>query len=128
MIFDKDETDWELFSCFVRLRLEFWLKGWDHSCPFNSRDVAYKLDCVRLLKERKEPRPTIAHNRLKWNVDGYSKGKPGAAGIGGVLRDEQRNVKAMLAASVGIKDFNEAEFMAIAFALEMSLLLKAGVG
>jgi len=33
---------------------------------------------------------------LKWNVDGYSKGKPGPAGIGGVLRDHLGIVKRYL--------------------------------
>lgn len=33
---------------------------------------------------------------LKWNVDGSSKGKPGPAGIGGVLRDHLGIVKRYL--------------------------------
>lgn len=60
-------------------------------------------------------------NKWKWNVDGSSNGKPGMAAIGEVLRDDQGVIKAMFAASVGIRDSNEAEFMPIAFALEMSL-------
>lgn len=54
-------------------------------------------------------------------MDGSSKGKPGMAGIGGLLRDHQGEIRAMFAASVGERDSNEAEFMAIVFALEMSL-------
>lgn len=74
----------------------------------------------------KGPRPAIdwsppPPNVLKWNVDGSSKGKPGEAGIGGVLRDGQGVVIAMFSAHVGIKDSNEAEFMASVFPLEMSI-------
>lgn len=44
-----------------------------------------------------------------------------AAGIGGVLRDGHGTIKGKFAALVGIRDSNEAEFMAIVFALELSL-------
>lgn len=60
-------------------------------------------------------------NKVKWNVDGSSKWKPGPAGIGGILRNDQGITIALFAASVGIRDSNEAEFMAIVFALEMSI-------
>lgn len=43
------------------------------------------------------------------------------ASIGGILRDDRGVVKAYFAASIGIKDSNEAEFIAMVFALEMSL-------
>lgn len=108
VVFDRAETDWELFSYLVKLRLGFWLKGYDHKCPFNPGEVASKLECVRLWRTRKEPRPAIAWcppplNNLKWNVDGSSNGKPGAAGIGGVLRDDQGFVIAMFSSSCGNK-------------------------
>lgn len=62
------------------------------------------------------------HESLEWNVDGSSRGKPGPVGIGGVFRNERGEVKALFAVLVGIKDSNEVEFMAIVYALEMSLL------
>jgi ribonuclease HI len=49
------------------------------------------------------------------------KGKPGAASIGGVLWNDCGEILAEFAASVGIKDSNEAEFLAIVFALEQCL-------
>ncbi|MCH93148.1 N-terminal acetyltransferase complex ARD1 subunit-like protein [Trifolium medium] len=64
--------------------------------------------------ERQRP----AQNEWKWNVDGSSKGKPGAAGIGGVLRNDRGDIVAQFAASIGVRDSNEAEFLAIVFALE----------
>lgn len=41
--------------------------------------------------------------------------------IRGILRDVQGVTRAMFATSVGVKDSNEAEIFAIAFALELSL-------
>lgn len=54
-------------------------------------------------------------------MDGSSKGKPGPAGIRGVLRDNQGIIKVLFAASIGLRDSNETEFVAIVFALEMTL-------
>lgn len=45
----------------------------------------------------------------------------GPAGIGGILRDDKGVVRAYFAASIGIRDSNGAEFMAIILGLEMSL-------
>lgn len=108
------------------MRLGFWLKGWDKKFPNGPGDVANNLDCVRIWKKERRQRPVLdwnppPTNKLKWNVDGSAKGKPGEAGIGGVLRDEYGNILGMFSAYVGIRDSNEAEFMAIVFALEMSL-------
>lgn len=71
------------------------------------------MDCVRLWNHHRNPRPLISwcphpSNKLKWNGDGSSRGKPGEAGIGGVLRNEFGTIKAKFAASVGIRDSNEA--------------------
>lgn len=79
----------------------------------------------RKKKKKKEPRPTLTWhppppNKLKWNVEGSAKGKQGVAGIGGVLRNDQGNVITMFSAHIGIKDSNEANFMAFVFALELS--------
>lgn len=60
-------------------------------------------------------------NKMKWNVDGSSRGRPGKARIGAVLRDESGTIKVKFVASVGIRDSNEADFFAIVFALELSL-------
>ncbi|KAJ7960539.1 Ribonuclease H protein [Quillaja saponaria] len=50
---------------------------------------------------------------LKLNVDGLTLGKPGPARIGGVLRDQEGNVKAMFSNSIGIADSNSAKLKAI---------------
>lgn len=125
-VFERKKTDWENLHYLIKLRLGFWLKGWDKKCPFNPGEVVTKLNCVRLWNHHRNPRPLVSwcpppSNKLKWNVDGSSRGKLGEAGIGGVLRNEFGTIKAKFTASVGIRDSNEAEFMAIVFALELSL-------
>ncbi|XVF62072.1 hypothetical protein PTKIN_Ptkin08bG0187700 [Pterospermum kingtungense] len=50
---------------------------------------------------------------LKFNVDGSAKGKPRLAGIGGVLRDHEGNVKIQFMKSIGLADSNLAELLAI---------------
>jgi hypothetical protein len=57
---------------------------------------------------------------LEWNVDGSSLGKPGPAGIGGVLSDHNRMVLCLFSIPAGVKDSNEAELLAIVKAPELS--------
>lgn len=81
------------------------------------------LKCGKKDKQQREalewcPPPP---NKVKWNVDGSSKGNLGPAGIRGILRDDKGIVKACFATSIGVRDSNEAEYMAIVFALEMSV-------
>lgn len=53
----------------------------------------------------------------KFSIDGASKGKPGQAGIGGVLRNHKGESYIIFNESVGIKDSNEAEILSIRRAL-----------
>ena len=46
-------------------------------------------------------------------------GKPGHAGIGGVLNDSSAVVRGMFSANIGIADYNLTELQAILEALEM---------
>jgi ribonuclease HI len=54
---------------------------------------------------------------LKFNVDGSSKGKPGDAGIGGVLRNEHGSILCVFSDFIGSFDSNAAELFAIKEAL-----------
>ena len=56
---------------------------------------------------------------LKFNVDGSTKGKPGLAGIGGLLRNSESVVVALFSIPVGVMDSNVAEVLAIKEASEM---------
>uniref|UniRef100_U5G8Y4 RNase H type-1 domain-containing protein n=1 Tax=Populus trichocarpa TaxID=3694 RepID=U5G8Y4_POPTR len=53
-----------------------------------------------------------------WGVS--KKGKPGVAGIGGVLRDCNGKVICLFSIPIGIKDSNEAEFIAVVKAVELT--------
>ena len=50
---------------------------------------------------------------LKVNVEGAVKGKPGLAGIEGILRNQEGKVLYLFSKHVWIKDSNEAEVPAI---------------
>ena len=54
---------------------------------------------------------------LKFNVDGAARGKPGPAYIGGVLRNIEGGLNFAFSVNVGMKESNEAEFLAILQAL-----------
>ncbi|KAK7268945.1 hypothetical protein RIF29_21656 [Crotalaria pallida] len=95
-------------------------------CPYGPGDIRNNIEAVRSWHLPMRHRPSIAWvqppaPKIKWNVDGSSLGKPGPAGIGGVLRDSVGTIWCQFAASIGIEDSNIAEFMAIIFALETSL-------
>ena len=57
--------------------------------------------------------------------DGASLGNPGRAGIGAIICDEDRKVIKRIAKFIGITTNNVAEYMALIFALEEALYLKA---
>jgi ribonuclease HI len=61
---------------------------------------------------------------LKIYVDGASKGNPGPSGIGVVIRCDGRIIKE-IAAFIGNTTNNVAEYTALIYALEESLILKA---
>ncbi|PWA51835.1 reverse transcriptase [Artemisia annua] len=56
---------------------------------------------------------------LKFNVDGVARGKPGPAGIGGLLRKNCGAVVAMFSIPIGVLDSNVVEVMAIKEACRM---------
>ncbi|XVE77673.1 hypothetical protein DITRI_Ditri13aG0081000 [Diplodiscus trichospermus] len=64
------------------------------------------------------PRPGMvwinpAVGYMKFNVDGSSLGKPGPAGIGGILRNHQGEEVIRFSKSIGFVDSNEVELLAI---------------
>ena len=61
---------------------------------------------------------------LNIHVDGASKGNPGPSGIGVVIRRDGRVLKE-IAAFIGNTTNNVAEYTALIYALEESLILKA---
>lgn len=94
-----------------------------------------KLDCVDYLyfvllrwcqsrnaRERVYLSPS-PEGVLKWNINGFTSGKLGNAGISGILQDENRRVLCVFSSYIRVKDSNEAKFIAIIFALEILYML-----
>ncbi|KAL4347296.1 hypothetical protein GQ457_17G024020 [Hibiscus cannabinus] len=54
---------------------------------------------------------------LKFNVDGSTRGKPGPASCGGVLRDDHGQILALFSGPLGVLESNDAEIRAICHAL-----------
>ena len=102
------------------------MKSWCPECPYSPGEVTRNIDAVSMWRERVNVRQCLQwqappSKALKWNVDGSAKGKPGRAGIGGVLHDDKGTKIAEFAASVGIMHSNEAKLLAIVFSLELLL-------
>jgi ribonuclease HI len=65
-----------------------------------------------------------AKKALIW-VDGASRGNPGPAAIGAVIKDEQGKVIAAISQSIGRSTNNQAEYRAVIAALEKAIKLGA---
>lgn len=59
------------------------------------------------------------HGFLKINIEGASKGNPGMAGFGGVIRGEQGRIKDIFHNHLGTTTNNMAELMALEQCLEI---------
>ena len=68
---------------------------------------------VVLLGEDIRPLVSPRYGVLKLNVDGASRGKPGLARIGGVIRNSKGEVLLMFSKHVGVCNSNEVEVLAI---------------
>lgn len=65
-------------------------------------------------------------NKLVIHTDGVSRGNPGRAAIGAIIRDERGGLVASISQSIGRATNNQAEYRAIIAALEKALSLGAG--
>jgi len=63
------------------------------------------------------------HGFLKINIDGASKGNPGMARFGGVIRDEQGSIKDIFHSHFGIATNKMVELMALEQSLEILIEL-----
>lgn len=69
---------------------------------------------------------TPEHRRLLIHTDGAARGNPGPAGAGAILRDAvDRSVVAEIAAFLGVRTNNYAEWKAVELALDEALALGA---
>ncbi|OMO62830.1 reverse transcriptase [Corchorus capsularis] len=118
MVFNNKHFDALQLFDLIKLRLSWWVKAaWpDSNLSFEN---LFRFPDVAVVKHNKAKvprcltweRPTSGF--LKFNVDGASKGKPGPAGIGGILRDENGRVCMEFSKSTGIMELNEDKVCAI---------------
>lgn len=64
-------------------------------------------------------------SRIIINVDGASRGNPGPAAIGAILKDETGNVLGSISRTLGVTTNNQAEYQAIIAALEKAVVMGA---
>ena len=64
-------------------------------------------------------------SRLVINSDGVSRGNPGQAAIGAIIKDERGRLVASISQRIGWATNNQAEYRAIIAALEKALALNA---
>jgi len=74
---------------------------------------------ARHISEGKDFWQPPPHGFSKFNIDGASKGNPGDAGYGGVIRDEEGNIEVIFHSDLGRETKNMAEFIAIEQGLEI---------
>ncbi|OMO53991.1 reverse transcriptase [Corchorus capsularis] len=119
---DPDKLIWKNAASdlleLIKIRLARWSKakwpGMQYTVDnfvrepqFVSAPVAKKKSCFSSMWSKP------LKGCLKFNVDGSAYGKPGPAGIGGILRDEAGNSLVVFSKSIGVADSNYAEFVAI---------------
>ncbi len=66
-------------------------------------------------------------NELIIYIDGASKGNPGEAAVGILIKDSQGSILKKISKSVGVVTNNTAEYYALIYALQEALMLKAQV-
>ena len=124
MVFNGKVFDLEQIIDSLKFRLASWFKAKWPVSPHSILDIVRFPKDIMVTKEGKtNKRPivwTTPHpDFLKFNVDDSARGKPGPAGIGGVLRDCNASVKAVFSKSIGVVDSNLAELLAVREALQL---------
>ncbi|XVF42328.1 hypothetical protein PTKIN_Ptkin01aG0352500 [Pterospermum kingtungense] len=80
----------------------------DFKCPF-----LISIPSSANVKRKQVSRVCLSLGSLKFNIDGAASGQPGPAGIGGILRDCNANIKMRFSKSIGIADSSLAEVLAV---------------
>ncbi|PKI34169.1 hypothetical protein CRG98_045448 [Punica granatum] len=100
-----------------------WIKAKNTNFPYSAADLLRSADGVKRWSRKSRLRRQLQWTKppngwLKWNVDGFSLGKPGRSGIGGILRDSYGFILCIISAPMGMKESNEAEVIALRRALQ----------
>ncbi|XVF39216.1 hypothetical protein PTKIN_Ptkin01aG0017700 [Pterospermum kingtungense] len=102
----------------IKARLAFWAKALWPNDPICMVEIFTCPISITMPKRKTRDWPRVSWvcppaGHVKFNVDGASIGKPGSAGIGGVLCNHAGEELARFSKSVGIVDSNIAELLAI---------------
>ncbi|XVF88973.1 hypothetical protein PTKIN_Ptkin19aG0094400 [Pterospermum kingtungense] len=122
MIFKGGSLDIHNIIDLIKFRIGVWAKAkWPH-VNVSISDFLLVPNAITICsnQNKERARSTWCHpdfGTLKFNVDGSSLGKPGPAGIGGILRNHLGEVLIRFSKSISIADSNEAEVLAIREAL-----------
>ncbi|KAK2646243.1 hypothetical protein Ddye_021438 [Dipteronia dyeriana] len=107
-VFEEKEVSIVYASDLVKFRVGWWFKHHGHGSQEAITSILLNISevCVDRRKCSVCPKqvwfpPYV--NGLKFNVDGSSRGKPGLAGIGGVLRNENGRVLCLFQLMLGLK-------------------------
>ena len=124
MVFNGIDFDFLQITDTIKFRLAIWLKAKWPDCPNTISDIV-SLPCAIQVsfKVKIVTNATIWKcpplDSLKFNVDGSARGKPGPAGIGGLLKDCKSATKVIFSKSIGVADSNVAELLAVQEVLKL---------
>ena len=118
MVFNNKDFDLRQLRDNINLRIVAWNKAKWPDCVDSLTDIVRFPYLIKAPMKNKYGRIPIIWKAplsdfMKFNVDGSSKGKPGPAGIGGVLRDNSATIKIVFSKAVGVVESNAAELLAV---------------
>ena len=124
LVFNGKVFDFQQTIDIVKFRIASWFKAKWPNCPNTLLDVVRFPNTIQVSVAAKNVKKVSLWSTpplgvLKFNVDGSARGKPGPAGIGGVLRDCSGVVKAVFSKAIGVTDSNVAELLAVREALRI---------
>ncbi len=98
--------------------INFLIDNIDDLTFFKEQPSTDKTEIVNFLKEISADSPKKSHKSIKIFSDGASRNNPGEAGAGFIFLDEDDTIIFKDKKFLGIKSNNEAEYLALIFALE----------
>ncbi|XVF62081.1 hypothetical protein PTKIN_Ptkin08bG0188600 [Pterospermum kingtungense] len=129
MVFKNKQLDLLKIIDLVKYRLAIWAKAkWPH-LQLTVMDFIISPNTISMPSNVTAPRleaiwVELLVGTIKFNVDRSAIGKPGPAGIGGVLRNHSGDELIRFSKAVGVVESNEVEYLAIREALILFLSSK----
>ncbi|KAK2642973.1 hypothetical protein Ddye_024736 [Dipteronia dyeriana] len=127
LVFDGKQPRIEKMADEVKFRVAWWFKhlGKGYLDSVDALLCNVKQLCLEPKVSKKSKIAdwiSPSNDSLKFNVDGSSRGKPGHAGIGGILRDSKgKKVLCLFSFYMGFLYSNTAELCAIRRAVELCI-------